>query len=139
MVEVGATEFAISLEKYKEKLEDNYYEFQRRFIQEVGLEIVTNSPVKTGFFRSMWNTNIGPSPEIKYDIKDPKKTYNEPNFSIKIPNKLEDNEFFFYTNSTVYGGLLEYGYSPQAPDGIIRVIVANQEQIAERVLMDMGI
>jgi hypothetical protein len=46
-----------------------------------------------------------------------------------MANRLEAGSIFYLTNNLPYGERLEYGYSKQAPSGMVRITLAEYEKI----------
>lgn len=99
----------------------------------VGSQVVKLSPVDTGFFRSEWATALNHLPPPSgneytpffYGLREMNPLYQGDNPLVPVANKLKLGDTLFFNNPTEYGMALEYGYSGQAPNGMVRVSIAN--------------
>jgi len=86
-------------------------------------EIVARTPVDTGVARASWNASLG-SPVYKSVSQTidgftlPKPSFSITRASVRAGGKI------FLTNSAPYIMELEYGWSGQAPHGMVRVTMA---------------
>jgi hypothetical protein len=89
-----------------------------------GKKIIRLSPVDTGRFKENWLTAIG-----------------EANTSIDLPSGfgltstvklLRLGDTIFFTNSLPYAFRLEFGWSGQAPMGMVRITLADWQGIVDR-------
>lgn len=90
----------------------------------MGTRIIKRSPVDTGRFRGNWQFTIG-SPAIGNTANTTPPTSD----LMAKANALEAGMVFFMTNNLPYGERLEFGYSNQAPAGMVRVSLAELEQV----------
>lgn len=118
------TDFAADVRKFVEKASDKADKFVVQFTQELGREVVELSPVDTGFFRSSWVGSIG-TPNTT-------ETGGGSDFTAILSGKAGDT--LFINNNVPYARRLEYGYSNQAPNGMVRITLAKANQIAQNVL-----
>lgn len=89
-------------------------------------KIIKKSPVDTGRFRNNWMATIGrPSNKMTEQV-DPSgtKAITE---SAQLLFKFEMGQTFYLTNNLPYSHRLEYGYSQQAPGGMVRTTLAEYE------------
>ena len=78
---------------------------------------VSMSPVDTGSFKNSWFAAFG-SPDLSLGTPDSGSTLPQLNAKIAQWDIQED---FYYTNSQPYAIKLEYGYSDQAAQGMVRI------------------
>tara|TARA_R110002096_G_scaffold379758_2_gene573754 strand:- start:4227 stop:4613 length:387 start_codon:yes stop_codon:yes gene_type:complete len=88
----------------------------RRTIKSIAKDTVAGSPIDTGRFKSNWNASLG-SPDLAID-----KT--EGGGFIPVANKLRIGDIFYFVNNLPYALRLEFGYSDQAPSGMVRLAIA---------------
>lgn len=90
--------------------------------------IIKASPVDTGRFRMNWQT-AGPVPRTGnvagVDVTGNKASQNAVTFITNTPVWQE----FTLANNLPYAQRLEYGYSKQAPSGMVRVNVLRFQQL----------
>lgn len=92
--------------------------------------ITDSSPVDTGRFRANWFASYGDTPEITNDTdKSGRKTKsrNESDVMSQV-----DYGRFTLTNNLPYSLRLEYGYSDQAPAGMVRANVKRFDRLIEQ-------
>jgi hypothetical protein len=133
-------QFSISIDKFVKKAQGNTDRFMLEFTQDIAENVVTKSPVDTGFFRSNWKANIG-SVEIGPERKP--KDFNlgaSAATSQALGNitanliGVDGGDVVYITNNADYARKLEYGWSNQAPEGMVRITIAKAPSIAREVL-----
>lgn len=100
----------------------------RDIVVEIGESVIMLSPVDTGRFKGNWQLTAGaPSSQslINYD-KDGLRTLEK---LVNDANKLDASQRAYIVNNLRYAQPLEYGYSQQAPSGMVRVTLARLQQI----------
>lgn len=84
-------------------------------------KIIKLSPVKTGRFRGNWNASVN-SPDMST------KVVSNSGFAlskaINVTSTMQMGQTFYLTNNLPYAMRLEYGYSAQAPNGMVRITAA---------------
>lgn len=93
----------------------------RRWIAvEIWSQVTRMSPVDTGRFRASWNISEG-SPDMS--------TQPEGNHGPPSRSHVSDRPFekTFVSNGLPYGERLEFGWSRQAPQGMVRITIAEME------------
>lgn len=88
----------------------------KRTTKKMAKDVVSRSPVDTGRFKSNWNAALN-SPDISID-----KT--EGGGFTSVINSLKIGDKFYFTNNLPYALRLEYGWSDQAPGGMVRLAIA---------------
>jgi len=83
-------------------------------------EIIFSSPVDEGTFRSNWNATVKtPSTQVNEDLI---RTDDSIIGSMsKVVESSKSYSSFILTNNLPYARRLEFGYSDQAPQGMVRV------------------
>lgn len=88
----------------------------KRTTKSIGKDILKNSPIDTRQFIESWNASL-----------------NEPDLStgkasgaglLPVVNKMKIGDVFYFTNNEDYALRLEFGWSDQAPNGMVRLAVA---------------
>lgn len=110
--------------------------------QKISLDAFTNvilmSPVDTGRFRGNWQVGIGSIPASDVD-----KLYVDPSGAAilsDIQQAVLDMKFgdtIYLVNNLPYARRLEYGWSQQAPNGMVRVTVAQFQPIVNAVVAEV--
>lgn len=83
---------------------------------------VQRSPVDTGSFRASWNISLG-APNLKTVNHQGYTTLPPPKFV--FPKGFKLGMTIYIANGQPYAERLEYGWSQQAPTGVVRVTVAS--------------
>lgn len=84
--------------------------------------IIKESPVDTGRFRGNWQASIGSPLRNKLNTTDPSGA-GSINKMGNVVQSLDMGQTFYMTNNLPYATRLEFGYSKQAPTGMLRVNV----------------
>lgn len=139
--------WTLDLTKYAETQKVNIREFLHRFVYNLYSNVVKITPVDSGRCRGNWNIGIGfVNSAVNPNAKKPQYTSKN-----KMP-KADNNEPYFISNHLRYAPLLEFGgypnppknpataktvngYSKQAPNGMVRVTLANKEPLLQDALM----
>lgn len=131
---MAENEFSTDIKNFIDKAGDRADAFIRMFSQDLAEEIITKSPVDTGFFRNAWRTSIG-----NPDLSGPKRGDGSlvplgDNVTAPLTGA-KAGDIIYISNNTVYGPALEYGHSKaQAPNGMIRITLAKVDSIANKAL-----
>lgn len=102
----------------------------RAFSYAITERIVMKSPVDTGMFRSSWQVGIGAPPggtATGNPLAQAKGALASWKFT---PNSAP----IWIVNNLPYGMRLEFGWSKQAPAGMVRTTVLEAEQIMKKVI-----
>lgn len=125
--------FASDLEKFAQKTQRNIDEVIRASIISMGTQVVYMSPVDTGRFRGNWHVSIDILDRTIFADVDPSGQQTIAEISAGISD-FEAGQIAYLTNNLPYAQVLEYGYSKQAPGGMVRLTVARfQSTINEAV------
>lgn len=84
--------------------------------------IVARTPVRTGSARASWTASIGSPSWIVRRNSDPLSPLGPPSFPLTAVPAFEK---VYISNATPYIMPLEYGWSKQAPAGMVRVTLAS--------------
>ena len=131
--------WTMDLNKFCEKNKVAIKEVRKNYAFALYSSIVKKTPVDTGRARANWNVSVG-SPDLS-TTEDTRKT---PKSKDKMPDPNGD-ESIFISNNLPYITKLEYGgypnppkkgsgktvngYSKQAPEGMVGVTLANNQNI----------
>ena len=128
------SDFAADISKWVKKAKDRNDAFVAEFTQDVAEEVVRLSPVDTGFFRNAWVGEIG-TPNLDYlpDASQVSPSGVNPDIAIILSNA-RAGDVVYINNNAPYANRLEYGYSDQAPNGMVRITVAKADSIARNAL-----
>lgn len=138
----------MDLAEYAKKKQVEIKEVRKAYAFALYSSIVKKTPVDTGRARGNWNVSVG-SPDDSVDDsanythsyqKRKKKNDKENKVTHKPPLRLKyknqdsipepnGDESIFISNNLPYITTLEYGSSKQAPNGMVGVTLANNENI----------
>lgn len=93
----------------------------------VASRIIKRSPVDTGRFRNNWQASVN-SPAVGVSTATDKTGNRAVQEASGLINSFQMGSTFYLTNNLPYANRLEYGWSDQAPSGMVRITVAEIEQ-----------
>ena len=93
----------------------------------VASRIIKRSPVDTGRFRNNWQASVN-SPAVGFTPAMDKTGNKAVQEASGLINSFQMGSTFYLTNNLPYANRLEYGWSNQAPSGMVRITVAEIEQ-----------
>lgn len=129
----GAQSFTLSLAEFAKAAPEQARTVVRKASLDLLTKVVLRSPVDTGRFRANWQTSFGaPSFRVTAD-KDPTGQGAILRGSATISRAYGDFDIFM-TNSLPYAIPLEYGYSKQAPVGMVRITVAEFQTFVDNAV-----
>lgn len=120
--------FALDVSKFVEKAKKNPEKVMRQVSIKLFSAIIKASPVDTGRFRMNWMASGGTPATGTTDATDKSgniATGNATSFVLKATDWRE----FTLTNNLPYAQRLEYGWSQQAPQGMVRTNVSRFQQL----------
>lgn len=120
--------FALDVSKFVEKAKKNPEKVMRQVSIKLFSAIIKASPVDTGRFRMNWMASGGTPAAGTTDATDKSGNTaigNATSFVLKAANWHE----FTLTNNLPYAQRLEYGWSQQAPAGVVRTNVSRFQQL----------
>ena len=120
--------FALDVSKFVEKAKKNPEKVMRQVSIKLFSAIIKASPVDTGRFRMNWMASGGTPASRVTDATDKSgniATGNATSFVLKAADWRE----FTLTNNLPYAQRLEYGWSQQAPQGMVRTNISRFQQL----------
>ncbi len=114
--------FSADVSAWVKKAGDNADAFCRVFCSELASRVVERTPVDTGFARSQWQPSINGS------------MMGDANTITLSAAQMKAGDTFAMTNNVAYIRALEWGSSLQAPNGMVRITLAEAPAIAQQVL-----
>lgn len=105
----------------------------RKITFELFNAIQLRSPVDTGRFRGNWQLGNGAMAEGIVESNDPSGSAASAEAAKALAIKLGGTVYF--TNSLPYAQQLEYGYSKQAPSGMVRLTIRELRAIVNQALV----
>jgi len=121
---------ATDLQRIAQRNKAKMVKVAQNSLMRIGGKMVLMSPVDTGRFRANWLS--------AYGLPDTGNTETFDKSGSAAIGKLKSSlavlgtgQFFYFTNSLPYAERLEYGWSQQAPGGMVRLSVASWQSIVE--------
>lgn len=125
---------ASDIEKVKVHLTQNMTQVLVLLMAEVDARLKMKSPVDTGRFRASWTIGVGqPDSTVAPDVVQGQVAIPEP----RIP-AITMGATYYHANSLPYARRLEYGWSKQAPAGMVRLTAAEVPQILQALVAQVG-
>lgn len=115
--------FSIDLARFAEKTGGRIDTVLQVSVLKIFSSVVLKSPVDTGRFRANWNIGSGVSDKSTSVTTDRNGTSTISAALVKA-KAYKAGPTVFITNALPYAQRLEYGYSKQAPGGMVRITVA---------------
>ena len=132
--------FALDIESFENEALTAVENARRIFIGNLCIVIIDRTPVLSGHLKGNWQPSIGApeTDEVPRASKDggyPKKLV------LDILSKLKGDETFYFSNNAPYVLRIEYeGHSSvKAPDGMVRVSIAEVGQIINLAIREGGL
>jgi hypothetical protein len=127
------TTFTLSLAEFARAAPEQARAVVRKVATDVLTKTVLRSPVDTGRFRANWATSFGaPSYRVTSDT-DASGQIAITRGARTISRAYGDYPIYI-TNSLPYAIPLEYGYSKQAPAGMVRITVAEFQTFVDNAV-----
>ncbi|MDP3835030.1 MAG: HK97 gp10 family phage protein [Hydrogenophaga sp.] len=122
--------FSLDVSKFVQKAGRDTDIVIRKVGGDVLRSIVEKSPVDTGRFRANWVVSYGPTTQTVLGLdRSGIETINRGLQLIQVFNP-EDGELWI-SNNLPYARRLEYGYSGQAPAGMVRITVLEFQRFVD--------
>lgn len=134
--------FALKVSNWAAAQETRADELVRQVVLDIYQRIVVRSPVDTGRFRNNWQIGVGApangtfgAPRGKVGQDGAGRWRDQAGRFARAPTAAMVSlpgagHRYFITNNLPYARRLEYGWSKQAPEGMVRITVAEFDGIA---------
>ncbi|AYP69689.1 tail protein [Salmonella phage vB_SenS_phi135] len=120
--------FALDVSKFVEKAKKNPEKVMRQVSIKLFSAIIKASPVDTGRFRMNWMASGSAPADGTTDATDKSGNTATGNATSFVLNAA-DWHTFTLTNNLPYAQRLEYGWSQQAPQGMVRTNISRFQQL----------
>lgn len=127
---------AAQFQQYIEKKKLNAYRAARMAFFEVALDVIQNTPVDEGFAKGSWTFSENSKVPFFNNDRDPQGR-NAINQLTQGVNKASDDSALYLLSNLVYMPRLEYGWSMQAPSGMVRQALMRFERELEKRLNEI--
>jgi hypothetical protein len=119
--------FRANFAKRVKKSKDKSELFVKKLLTSIDARMVGMSPIDTGRFKANWIVGNGAIDSSTFErFAD---VSHEPQINLIKVN----GQTIYITNSLPYASRLEYGYSKQAPAGMVRVTLAEVNSMANKI------
>ena len=111
--------WSIPLDRLVDRQKENLQNKARKIAFEAFSRLIYRSPVRTGRFRAAWVASEGAAGHSQGDSISVGASQAEANKVLHFTV----GSVWYFSNSLPYALPLEYGYSRQAPNGMVRITV----------------
>lgn len=128
-------QFSIGIKLWTDKVEKRLNRILQKIEYNMLVQVVYLSPVKTGLFRGNWQVMINtvwPGTIAKTD-KNGSRTIAAGNKVIKTK---DPGDITYIINNLPYARRLEYGWSKQAPGGMVRIVSAQFKAVVAQSIAE---
>jgi hypothetical protein len=122
--------FSTQVQAFVKAAEGRANEVVRKAALGILANVVTASPVDTGRFRGNWQVGLGERPSCTVEAEDKDGSGTVTREGAKLEG-VKLGETVFISNNLPYARRLEFGWSEQAPKGMVRVTLAQVNDILE--------
>jgi hypothetical protein len=123
--------FTAQIAAFVEKANGNIDLVVRKVALEMFSRVIQKSPVDTGRFKGNWQVAIGSIPDGTLQLDDKAGTATMAKVTA-VALQLEAGQVIYLVNNLPYAQALEYGHSKQAPQGMVRLTIAEFNAAVER-------
>lgn len=132
----GGGAFTLQLQRFVDRAKANAELVVRKAGIEIYSQVVLKSPVDTGRFRANWLIGIGAvGTTTEATDKSGSSTIARGTQQIL---QVQLGQSIWISNSLPYARRLEYGYSRQAPTGMVRTTIAEWNRFLEQAARGMA-
>lgn len=117
-----ASLFEAQINQWITKAKGNIDLVVRKVALEMFSRVIQKSPVSTGRFKGNWQVAIGNIPYGTLDLTDPSGTATMSAVDAAVLG-LKAGDIIYLVNNLSYAERLEYGWSKQAPQGMVRTTI----------------
>lgn len=117
-----AGNFTLNIQRFVDKAKGNIDLVVRRVSLDIFARVIQKSPVLTGRFKSNWQVAIGSIPAGTLDLTDPSGSATISRVDAAVL-QLKAGDIIYLVNNLNYAQKLEFGWSKQAPSGMVRTTV----------------
>lgn len=129
--------FSLQIEKWTEETQKRVTLAVRKIALDVFERIILKSPVDTGRFRGNWQVQIGSIPAGTLEINDKSGQVTLAKAQAEVLG-VKAGDTIYLINNLPYARRLEYGWSNQAPEGMVRTTVAEYQPIVDKVVREIN-
>lgn len=128
--------FELDIQRFVDKAKGNVDLVVRKVALDLFRRVIMKSPVDTGRFKGNWQVAIGSVPAGTLEINDKAGTATIAKVTAATM-QLEAGQIITLVNNLAYASALEYGHSKQAPNGMVRLTVAEYGAVVNRAAAEV--
>jgi hypothetical protein len=121
--------FELQIQRFVDKAKGNVDLVIRKISLDMFKRVISKSPVDTGRFKGNWQVAIGSIPTGTLEVEDKAGTATIAKADAEAL-KLKAGDIIYLVNNLPYSRPLEYGWSKQAPSGMVRLSVTEYGAVA---------
>ncbi len=143
----NAAEFSVRLSGWQQVLGEDADLFVQGFAQavanevQVGGQFSPGTPIDTGYARASWDAGVNAEPEAPEPLEAGIRQDGVPTYAPGITQErilralltAKAGDTIVLVNTAPYARRLEFGWSQQAPQGMVRLTLAHAQDIANRI------
>lgn len=114
--------FTLDIQRFVDKAKGNINLVVRKVALDLFSRVIEKSPVDTGRFKGNWQVAIGSIPAGTLELNDKDGSATISRVTAETLN-LSAGQIIYLVNNLAYARRLEFGYSKQAPAGMVRITV----------------
>ncbi|AKJ28838.1 HK97 gp10 family phage protein [Caldimonas brevitalea] len=122
--------WSIPIDRLAESAKGDIETVTRKVTLDLFARVVQRSPVDTGRFKGNWNVNFGAPDTSTTEVAHASRGDAEARKALSLPV----GGTVYLTNSLPYAHRLEYGWSKQAPQGMVRLTVQEYAEAIQKAL-----
>lgn len=127
--------WSVPIDKLAAKMQANVETVARKATLDLFTAVVKASPVDKGRFKGAWNVSYG-TPNYSVGSRTDATPVGQIGANmvsvIEVVNALPIGGVMWLSNGLAYGPRLEYGWSKQAPSGMVRIAVSDFSRFVQR-------
>jgi hypothetical protein len=125
--------YHVDVKRFADKVRKRHEVVLRKIALDMFRRIILRSPVDTGRFRGNWQVAIGSVPDGVLEVNDKSGRATISATSAAIA-EVKAGDTIYFVNNLPYARRLEYGWSDQAPNGMVRVTIEEFRDVVDKVV-----
>jgi hypothetical protein len=131
-----SNQFTLDIQRFVDKAKGNLDLVVRKVALDLFRRVIQKSPVDTGRFKGHWQVAIGSVPAGTLVVNDKAGTATMARVTAATL-QLVAGQTITLVNNLSYARRLEYGYSKQAPGGMVRITVQEFGAVARKAAAEV--
>lgn len=128
--------FTMDMTRFVEKTKANMGKLIQKVVFDMARQIILRTPVDTGRAKGSWQVSFNslPADEVRLFDKDGQETIAKAG---DVLSGYVDGDTIYIVSNLDYMVFLEYGSSTQAPQGMVRLTVAEFQEHLNKAVRDL--